>query len=67
MSAVSLYYYLSVLKQAFVKESDATAEKLSFGHWLAIGVPAAALVVLGIYPAWIMGPVMNAVAACLAG
>ena len=37
MSAISLYYYLMVLKQAFVREAaDATAVELSMSHRLAL-------------------------------
>ena len=69
MSAVSLYYYLVVLKQAFVKDSDDVGEgsALSPGHAVAVGVPAVALVVLGLFPALLLDPITTAVIATLGG
>lgn len=69
LSAVSFYYYLRVLKQAFVRpdESDIPAESLAFGHRLAILLPAAGLVVLGLCPALLMDPMVQAAAQSLAG
>jgi NADH-quinone oxidoreductase subunit N len=65
MSAISLYYYLSVLKQAFVKEApeaDAVADSTApLSHLLAIGLPAVALVVLGLFPALLLDPIARAV------
>jgi NADH-quinone oxidoreductase subunit N len=65
MSAISLYYYLSVLKQAFVREApdgegvrDST---VSLSHLLAIALPAVALVVLGLFPALLLDPIARAV------
>ncbi len=56
LSAVSLYYYLSVLKQAFVID-DAAAGRgcddsaaMPFSHSLVMAVPAAALLWLGAFP-----------------
>lgn len=69
MSAISLYYYLSVLKQAFVKPGDEVAageSALSFSHRLAVAVPAVALVVLGIFPALLMEPIVAALVETLA-
>jgi NADH-quinone oxidoreductase subunit N len=69
MSAISLYYYLKVLKQAFVKDSDAVAQGtgISIGHALAVGIPAVALVVLGLFPALLLEPITSAVIGTLAG
>ncbi len=69
MSAISLYYYLSVLKQAFVKDSAEASEGLvvSPGHALAVGIPAVALVVLGLFPAMLLDPITRAVIATLGG
>jgi NADH-quinone oxidoreductase subunit N len=65
MSAISLYYYLLVLKQAFVKEApeaDAVADSTApLSHLLAIGLPAVALVVLGLFPALLLDPIARAV------
>ncbi len=64
MSAISLYYYLSVLKQAFVKDSPegGTSETaISPAHVLAVGLPAVILVVLGLFPALLLDPIMAAV------
>jgi NADH-quinone oxidoreductase subunit N len=65
MSAVSLYYYLVILKQAFV--ADCAGEKESIpaplppAHLLAVGLPALALVVLGLFPSLLMNPITTAV------
>jgi NADH-quinone oxidoreductase subunit N len=63
MSAISLYYYLSILKQAFVKESTEAGEETSItvSHALAVGIPAVALVVLGLFPALLLEPITAAV------
>lgn len=62
MSAISLYYYLSVLKQAFVKEDEAgSAVVISPAHALAVGIPAVALVLLGLFPAVLLDPITAAV------
>lgn len=67
MSAVSLYYYLCILKEAFVKESaEVRSDRLSPGHALAIGIPAVALVVLGLFPSLLLDPIARAVAESLA-
>ena len=65
MSAISLYYYLSILKQAFVRDSpdggnagaDAT---MSTFHVMAVAVPAVTLVVLGLFPALLLDPITHA-------
>jgi NADH-quinone oxidoreductase subunit N len=69
LSAVSLYYYLTVLKQAFVageaeRQTDAT-HRLSWSHVLCIGLPALVIVVLGLFPAQLAGPIERAVTALL--
>jgi NADH-quinone oxidoreductase subunit N len=66
MSAISLYYYLSVLKQAFVRdgpedEAAGVLVKLSPAHVLAVALPAVALVVLGLFPALLLDPITRAV------
>ena len=66
MSAISLYYYLSVLKQAFVRdrpagEPDSPLVAMSVSHILCVGLPAVALVVLGLFPDLLLDPVTAAV------
>jgi len=66
MSAISLYYYLSVLKQAFVRDRPDGEEStllvaMSPAHLLAVGLPAVALVVLGLFPALLLDPITAAV------
>lgn len=64
MSAVSLYYYLIILKQAFVAEADgeeSTAVPLTPAHLLAVGLPALALIILGVFPSLLMNPITTAV------
>jgi len=64
LSAVSLYYYLSVLKQAFVKSAEDVdvSTPLPISHRLCITLPAAALVVLGMFPLLLIGPLAKALA-----
>ena len=67
LSAVSLYYYLSVLKQAFVKSAELAdgSTPLPISHLLCITLPALAIVVLGLFPAQLAGPIARAVASLL--
>lgn len=61
MSAISLYYYLSILKQAFVKDGEpAEATPISPAHVLAVTLPAVALVLLGLFPALLFDPILAA-------
>lgn len=62
MSALSLYYYLRVIKQAFVNDAPGThpAPRLAFGHAIAIGLPALGLILLGLFPALLYGPIHSA-------
>jgi NADH-quinone oxidoreductase subunit N len=69
MSAISLYYYLLILKQAFVRdrpEGEAgRGASLPFAHVLAVGLPAVLLVILGLFPALLLDPIQRAVAESL--
>jgi len=69
LSAVSLYYYLSILKQAFVvgetMQEMAATDGLPWSHALCIALPALAIVVLGVFPAQLAGPIGRAVASLL--
>ena len=68
MSAISLYYYLMVLKQAFVREApEAAPVALSMSHRLAVLVPAVLLVALGLFPALLLSPLTQALRATLLG
>jgi NADH-quinone oxidoreductase subunit N len=62
MSAISLYYYLGILKQAFAKDAAGVASGITLGHAMAVGIPALALVVLGLFPALLLEPLSAAVA-----
>lgn len=68
MSAVSLYYYLKVVKQAFVREAAAAgpAASVNWAHRLTVGVCAALVVALGLLPSLLLTPLTQAVAAALA-
>jgi NADH-quinone oxidoreductase subunit N len=57
LSAVALYYYLLILKQALVAglAKDAAAVKIPFPAAFALFVSAALLVVLGLFPSLILG------------
>lgn len=63
MSAVSLYYYLQVLKQAYVLPADPGVAPLivSFTTWLAILTLAGATVLLGCAPQLLIAPLLQAV------
>ncbi len=65
MSAVSLYYYLQVLKRAFVAApaEAAIAPVVSFMERLTLALLALAVVVLGALPAWLLGPIADAIKA----
>lgn len=67
MSAVSFYYYLQVMKQAFVREA-AVAEPvvLHWAHRLAVLVPAVLVVALGLFPSLLLTPVARALSDTLA-
>jgi NADH-quinone oxidoreductase subunit N len=66
MSAISLYYYLIVLKQAFVREAADTAPvAMSVMHRLAVLVPAVLVIALGLFPALLLSPLTAALLATL--
>ncbi len=71
MSAMSLYYYLAVLKQVFVRTSTTDenlhAAPLPVSHRLAIALPAVALVLLGLFPSLLLQPIGEAVVQFLNG
>lgn len=69
MSAVSLYYYLLVLKQIFVHGSsgepipaDSACQAIPVSHGFAVAVPALLLVALGIFPSLLLHPITLAIA-----
>ncbi len=65
-SAVSLYYYLQVLKQAFVVEPDTTSpSRLTPPAWssLTLAILAAAVIYLGCFPEKLVGPLKKALPA----
>ncbi|RPJ34044.1 MAG: NADH-quinone oxidoreductase subunit N [Verrucomicrobiaceae bacterium] len=63
LSAVSLYYYLSVLKQVFVKpapEDGFQTRTLPPTHVLNLAIPALLLVLLGTLPSLLLDPIARA-------
>lgn len=61
MSAVSLYYYLSVLRRVMEEPKQTTAyEKLELGPNAAMLVTAAGVVVLGVFPSLLLSPLASA-------
>lgn len=64
LSAVSFYYYLSVLKQAFVKplpdDGAPALESMPVSHLLALVIPAALVVLLGLFPGLLLEPIVTA-------
>lgn len=68
MSAVSFYYYLQVMKQAFVRDAALIVPvELHWAHRLAVLVPAVLVVALGLFPSLLLSPVAKALEATLLG
>ena len=66
MSAISFYYYLKVMKQAFVREpADPSPVNLHWAHRMAMLVPAVLVVLLGLFPSLLLAPVSRALAETL--
>ena len=63
MSCVSLYYYLQVLKQVFVVDSDEAARPLAvpFLSHAVVVLLAAAAVLLGCMPGWLLDTIHTAI------
>lgn len=63
MSCVSLYYYLQVLKQAFVVEADEPARPLAvpFLPHAVVVLLAVVVVVLGCFPGWLLDTLHQAI------
>ena len=64
MSAVSLYYYLQVLKQIYVvpAEESATDVPVSLGMKVTIGVLALLVILLGCFPNLLVGKLVAVLA-----
>lgn len=62
-SAVSLRYYLVIVKHSFAGKPEPEKEfkKITFEHGLAVAFPALALVVLGLFPSWLLEPVVRVI------
>lgn len=62
LSAVSFYYYLRVLKQAYVAEAPAGAERIAvpLATQIALAVLALLVVLLGCIPQWLWHPLAAA-------
>ena len=62
MSAVSLYYYLQVLKQIYVVEAPDTpdATKVSAYSQIVLALLALGVVLLGCFPGWLVGLIERA-------
>jgi NADH-quinone oxidoreductase subunit N len=69
MSAVALYYYLGVLKQAYVAPADETAGAVTpqISVILTLAVLAAIVLLLGLYPGLLLDPLTQALAATAGG
>lgn len=64
MSAVSLYYYLLVAKAALVTpgaNENHPATRLPVFHTLAVALPAAALVALGLFPSILLDKISSSI------
>jgi NADH-quinone oxidoreductase subunit N len=61
MSAVSLFYYLQVLKQIYVLEgTDATRIAVPWVTQVTLVVLALGVVLLGCFPGWLVGMIEHA-------
>jgi len=65
MSAVSLYYYLQVLKQIYVANppSDATFAPVSVSTQVVLAILAAAVLLAGCVPEWLLSRLLSALQA----
>jgi NADH-quinone oxidoreductase subunit N len=63
MSAVSFYYYLQVLKQIYIvePESETKAVPAPVVSLVAIVLLALAVVILGVAPNLLLGPLLGAI------
>jgi NADH-quinone oxidoreductase subunit N len=65
MSAVSLYYYLQVLKQIYVVREPPQSNPAPAGYatQIVLGITAFGVVILGCAPEWLVGRISTAIAA----
>jgi NADH-quinone oxidoreductase subunit N len=64
LSPVALYYYLKVLKQAYVAPGTGMELPRPAGaEVLVVMVAAAAVLLLGLFPEWLLGPLVAAIRA----
>jgi NADH-quinone oxidoreductase subunit N len=65
MSAISLYYYLIVLKQAYVMPAPATPRPKAAGAvvQVCVAVLAGAVLLLGCCPHWLVEPLASSLEA----
>ncbi len=65
MSAVSLYYYLQVLKQVYVADrtdgTDATRIAVPWVTQITLAILALSVVLLGCFPGWLVGLIERAI------
>jgi NADH-quinone oxidoreductase subunit N len=61
MSAVSLYYYLQVLKQIFIRDADAGASRVPISDQVIVAVLALGVLALGCAPNLLIRPLAEAV------
>jgi NADH-quinone oxidoreductase subunit N len=61
-SAISLYYYLRVIRAMYVEPGEESAEKLPFdsGTTVAVGACVALVIVVGVFPEWFVDASMQA-------
>ena len=65
-SAISLYYYAKVIKAMYVDKPAETAQnklKIPLSHAVAIGICVVAVILMGIFPGYVMEFCQNAAAA----
>lgn len=67
LSPVGLYYYLTVLKQAYAlappESRDQTAGKPAMMEAVVVGLASAGVLLLGLFPEWLLGPLRGALRA----
>ena len=67
LSPVGLYYYLKVLKQAYVvalpESSERAPAKPAMTEMVVVGLASAGVLLLGLFPEWLLGPLRGALRA----
>ena len=68
LSVLALFYYLRLGKAVYIAPAQQT-RPVEFGHatWMAIGLCAACVVLMGVFPAVFIEPALDAASVLIAG